>query len=129
MAGAIERQTLKRAALLALEESRRELGGEILRVRRAWNPRAFVRQSLARHKIALAVAAALLGLGVWRFFMAPRRTPAKGGWGASLRGKLAGFAATSLWSVFQAPIMDFAKSQFASYLDKHHQSSDFDQTA
>src|SRR3954468_16729880 len=113
MAGAIERQTLKRAALLALEESRRELGGEILRVRRAWNPRAFVRQRLARHKIALAVAAGLLGFAAWRLFTIPPRNPGKGGWGASLRSKLAGLAATGLWSLFQAPIMDFAKTQFA----------------
>ncbi|HEY2573135.1 MAG TPA: hypothetical protein VGH65_03665 [Verrucomicrobiaceae bacterium] len=126
----MERQTLKRAALLALEESRRELGGEILRMRRAWNPRAFVRQSLARHKIALAVAAGLLGLAAYRFFTAPRRGagPEKG-WGGGLRGKLAGLAATSLWSVFHEPILDFAKTQFASYLDKHHQSPDSDKTA
>ncbi len=128
MAGAIERQTLKRAALLALEESRRELGDEIVRVRRAWNPRAFVRQSLARHKIAFAVAATLLGLATYRFFSAPRPVPEKG-WGASLRGRLSGLAATALWSVFHEPIMDFAKTQFASYLDKRHQTPDSDKTA
>lgn len=119
MVGTAERQALKRAALLALDESRGALSSEIRRVRTRWNPRQLMRRGMERHKIALAVTAALVGLGVTRLFMMPRK---ERGSGSSLRGKITGLAVTALWSIFQEPLLDFAKSHFASYLDKHHQS-------
>ncbi len=123
MVGTAERQALKKAALLALEESRGAMGGEIARVRAEWSPRELVRQTVGKHKVALAVAAALVGLGVTRLFTAPRNGK---GWGASLRGSLASLAATSLWSVFREPALDFAKAHFTSYLGRQHQSPEPD---
>ena len=121
MVGTAERQTLKKAALLALHQSRGAMGAEVLRVRTEWNPRQLVRQSVEKHKIALALGAALIGLGATRFFTRPRT-----GTGSSLRGRLAGLAATALWSVFQEPVLDFAKTHFTSYLGRLHQSPDPD---
>jgi hypothetical protein len=121
MVGTAERQALKKAALLALDESRGALGGEVLRVRTEWEPGEIVRRTVEKHKIALAVGAALIGLGVTRFFTMPRkqRTP---GSPTSMSGRLTGLAATTLWSVFHEPVLDFAKSCFASYLGRRHPS-------
>jgi len=119
MAGTAERQALKKAALLALEESRAALGGEMLRVRAEWDPRKLVRRTAEKHKIALAVGAVILGVGVTRFFMTPRNGRGRG---SSLGGKLAGLAATTLWSAFHEPVLDFAKTHFASYLGRRHPS-------
>ena len=119
MVGTTERQALKKAALLALDESRGALGGEVLRVRTEWSPRELLRQSVEKHKIALIAAAAVAGLAATRFFMMPRK---ERGWGSSVRGKLAGLAATTLWSVFHEPVLDFAKTHYATYFGKSPQS-------
>lgn len=125
MAGAAERQALKLAALQALGDSRIALGGELLRVRREWSPGNLIWQSVDKHKIALMVVAALAGLGATRFFMTPRRENAGGGF---FRGKLAGLAATTLWSIFQEPALEFARTHFASYFGGTRPSPDQEKT-
>lgn len=125
MAGAIERQTLKSAAIQALGESRVVLGGELSRVRTEWSPRLLLRHSVEKHKIALLVAATIIGLGATRFFLMPRKERAAG---SSIRGKLAGLAATTLWSLFQEPVLNFARTHFASYIGDHHQSPEQDKS-
>ena len=119
MVGKAERQALKKAALLALDESRSSLGGEVSRMRLEWNPRELVRQSVEKHKFAIMAAAALAGLVATRYLLMPRK---ERGWRPSLRGKLTGLAATALWSLFHEPAMDFAKTRLASFLEKLHQS-------
>lgn len=125
MARTAEREALKKAALLALGESRAALGGQVLRVRTEWDPRKLVRRTAERHKIALAVGAALLGLALTRFFTAPR---GERGRGATLGGRLTGLAGSALWSVFHEPVLDFAKTHFASYLGRRHPSPETEKT-
>jgi hypothetical protein len=124
MVGTAERKALKKAALLALDESRFALGGEVRRVRAQWDPRELVRQTVKKHKIALTIAAALAGLGVTRFFMMPRKEK---GVGSALRGNLASLAATTLWSVFREPALDFARTHFTSYFGRQQASPDPEQ--
>ncbi len=109
----------------ALGESRVVLGGELLRVRTEWSPRKLLLHSVEKHKIALMVTAAFIGLGATRIFLMPRKEKTAG---SSLRGKLTGLAATTLWSFFQEPVLNFAKTHFASYLGSQHQSPDQDKS-
>lgn len=116
MAGTAERQALKRAAMLALDESRASLGGELSRLRVQWSPRELVRHSLAKHKVAVMIAAALASLVVVRFFMAPASGPGRQrGWQSLLGGKIGGFVTAALWAALRQPLMDFAKSRFPFY--------------
>ena len=112
MAGTLERQALKRAAALALDDSRNALGRELTRVRTEWNPREMVRHSVERHKVALIVTAAVAGFIVVKLLM-PRggERPLKKSW----TSRLTGLAATALWSAVGGPIKDMAKSHLASY--------------
>ncbi|MCE9518736.1 MAG: hypothetical protein K8R87_04130 [Verrucomicrobia bacterium] len=75
---------------------------------------------------ATEVTAELIGLGVTRLMMMPRKENTGG---STIRGKLAGLAATTLWSLFQEPVLHFAKTRFASYLGKQPPSPDQDKIA
>ena len=112
MAGTIERQALKRAAALALDDSRNALGRELTRVRTEWNPRELVKQSVARHKVALMVTAAVAGFIAVKLLI-PRGSdgPARK---RSWTGRLLGLATTALWS----PVTDFARVHLTNYLEK-----------
>ncbi len=109
----------------ALGESRVVLGGELSRVRSEWSPGKLLWQSVEKHKMALMVAAAVIGLGVTRNFLMPRKERVGG---VPMRGRLAGLAATALWSIFQEPMLNFAKTHFSSYLGGQSQPSDQDKT-
>lgn len=115
MAGTAERQALKKAAMLALDQSRTALGGELLRLRTEWSPRELVRHSFQKHRVAIVAGALLAGLVVTRFIMTPGRVRNVG---ATLRGRVMGLATAALWSALRKPLMDFAKSYFPAYF--HH---------
>jgi hypothetical protein len=117
MAGKTERQRLKRAAALALDDSRTALGRELTRVRSEWNPRELVRQSVEKHKMALVATAAVVGFVAVRLLMPHNaHAPRKRSW----TGRIIGLASTALWSAFHGPITDFARSHFGSYFEKIH---------
>ena len=119
MAGKSGRQALKRAALLALDDSRIALAREVSRVRVQYNPRELVRQSVSRHRYALMISAAVAGFAMMRLFM-PSRGGGGGGRKASWRDRMTGLAATGLWSLVQEPVMNFAKTHLASYVQNFY---------
>lgn len=115
MAGTVERQALKRAAALALDDSRLALGRELTRVRTEWNPRELVKHSLEKHKVALMATAAVAGFIAVKLLMPrdPGRAKSR-----SWTGRLLGVASTAFLPLLRNPIVDYAKSHFASYLEK-----------
>lgn len=119
MAGATQREILKRGAIQALEQSRALLGGDLAVMREQWNPRELMRQSVAKHKVALIIAAAAAAgfIGV-RFFSGgavERSQRPRQHW-------LTGLLTTGLMAVVRKPLTDFAKDYLMNYLSKFQQA-------
>lgn len=120
MAGASQREILKQGAIQALEQSRASMGGELAVMREQWRPRELMRQSVAKHKVALIIAAAAAaGFVAVRIFSGgdderPQR-PRKH-W-------LMGLLSTGLMTVARKPLTDFAKNYLMNYLSKFQTAS------
>ncbi len=118
MAGASQREILKRSAIQALEQSRASMGGDLAVMREQWSPRELMRQSVAKHKVALIIAAAAAaGFVTVRIF-------AGGGGERPLRPRqhwLTGLLTTGLMAVVRKPLTNFAKDYLMNYLSKFQQ--------
>lgn len=108
MAGSAEREALKQRALLALDDSRRALAGEMSRASVFLHPRQLFQDSLRRHRIAYAVGAAAAGFVALRLLLIPRSN--------KVRGRLAGMVGAALWPMVKGPVMEFATRYLSSYL-------------
>lgn len=118
MAGASQREILKRSAIQALEQSRASMGGDLAVMREQWSPRELMRQSVAKHKIALIIAAAAaVGFVTVRIFSG-------GGEERPQRPRqhwLTGLLTTGLMAVVRKPLTDFTKDYLMNYLSKFQQ--------
>lgn len=119
MAGASQREILKRGAIQALEQSRALMGGDLAVMREQWSPRELVRQSVAKHKVALIIAAAAAaGFVAVRFFSGggeERPSRPRQHW-------FTGLLTTGLMAVVRKPLTDFAKNFLMNYLTKFQQA-------
>ncbi len=116
MARTSQREILKQGAIQALEQSRASMGGELAVMREQWSPRELMRQSVAKHKVALIVAAAAAA-----GFVAMRMFSRGGGAGSPASTQqhwLTGLLTTGLMAVARKPLTDFAKDYFMNYLSK-----------
>ena len=108
MAGSTEREALKQRALLALDDSRRALAGEMSRASVFLHPRQLFQDSLRRHRIAYAVGAAAAGFVALRLLLIPRSN--------KVRGRLAGMVGAALWPMVIGPLMEMATRNLSSNL-------------
>ncbi len=125
MAGTAQREILKRGAIQALEQSRTSMGGELSVMREQWSPRELMRQSVAKHKVALIIAAAAAaGIITVRIF-------SSGGEERTARPSqhwLTGLLTSGLMAVVKKPLTDFAKDHLMNYLSKFQLASKPDQS-
>jgi len=108
MAGSAEREAIKQRALLALEDSRRALTGEMSRVSVLWHPKQFLQASVQKHRIAYIIGAALAGFVALRVLLMPRTR--------STGGRLTGIMGALLWPLLRGPALQFAGRYLSSYL-------------
>ena len=92
MAGAAEREAVKQRALIALEDARRALAGEMTHFRPYMHPGQLLKDSVRKHRIAYILGAAAAGFVALRVLLAPRAAAAQ-----STRGRLTGILTAALW--------------------------------
>jgi hypothetical protein len=108
MAGPAEREALKQRALLALDDSRRALAGEMSRASVFLHPRQLFQDSLRKHRVVYLIGAAAAGFVALRLLLVPRSN--------KVRSRLAGMVGAALWPMVKGPVMEFATRYLSSYL-------------
>ena len=114
-----DRETLKRRAIIALDEARAELGAGMFRAKTEYNPKAIVRHSMEQHRWWWLLAAAVGGVVAVRWFTNPApveqnsrdkilKTDRKPIW--------SGLIFSGLWALARRPVLDYAKGLLHSYV-------------
>jgi len=116
MAGAAEREAVKQRALIALEDARRALAGEMRHLRPYMHPRQLLKDSVRKHRLAYIIGAAAAGFVALRVLLMPRaQASPNGSGGGSVRGRLVGLVGTALWPLVRGPVTQLALRYFTSY--------------
>jgi len=114
------RETLKRRAIVALDEARLELSTEFHRAQRDYSPQALVQKSFEKHRVWWIAGAAAGGLLAVSLVFNKR---ARAGNGQGMAGSptvkrtLRGLLFSSLWSLARGPVMEYAKSFVQTQLE------------
>lgn len=112
MAGAAEREAVKQRALLALDEARRALAGEMTHFRPYMHPGQLLKDNVRKHRIAYILGAAVAGFVALRVLLAPRAASNA----QSTRGRLMGILTAALWPLVRGPVLQLATRYLSVYL-------------
>jgi hypothetical protein len=117
MAGAAEREAVKQRTLIALEDARRALAGEMTHLRPYMHPRQLLKDSVRKHRIAYIIGAAAAGFVALRVLLMPRAQASNGsGGGRSIPGRLVGLMGAALWPLVRGPVTQIALRYLSNYL-------------
>jgi hypothetical protein len=116
MAGAAEREALKQRALLALEDSRRALSGEMQHLRPYMHPGQLLKANVRKHRIAYIIGAAAAGFVALRVLLAPRAASNAGTTKGSFSGRILGLLGAAAWPLVKGPVFQLATRYLQSYL-------------
>ena len=103
-----DRETLRKQALVALDEARAHLGAGVGRAREDFNPRALMLKSAAKHRALIAVATVVAGFISARLVL-PRRARIDKNLKPATKRTLSGLMMGGLWAMARAPLTEYVK--------------------
>jgi hypothetical protein len=118
---ATDRETLKRRALIVLDEARMELGMEMSRAKRDYSPGAIMQQSIEKHRWWWILGAAAGGFVVMRsLFHSKTVVLQQGGSGKMAvpekKRLIPGILVSAIWKLARRPIIEYAKTFLHQYV-------------
>jgi hypothetical protein len=111
MAGRADRETLKREALLSLEQSRGSLHTGVAAVREQLSPKALIQHSLEKHRTAIMVSAAVAGFLAVRLVLPGKQNRRDTSVKSATKRSLSSFLLSGIWGMAREPLLGLAAQQ------------------
>ena len=111
MAGLSDRQTLKREAILALDQARNAMHRDVRELRSRWNLGDMLQQSVKKHRIAVMIGAGVVGLATIKILMPSRENRRDTLPKSAKKRTLFSFLLAGVWGMAREPLIGLASQQ------------------